>query len=298
MKIQTRSVKNLKDRTLSSMEFLNISPKRSMGQNFLINDSSVSAIIKAAKPESFDRVFEVGPGLGALTNPLREKSKDLILLEFDKKLCHFWNKQGFEVRQVNALCFDWKKELDFSGSKLLVSNPPYQIASRLLVELSILEQSFDRMVLMFQKEVAKRILAGPGTRDYGFLTVIAKSFWNIRFVLEAGTVDFFPKPRVASQVLCFDRKKPTNLKWFSSLVSQKKRNSITSVSLEEDFPHFHDFVKKVFMNRRKKLLPKLINYAEKPNLLEIFKKMNLNEKVRVEELTPEQFVKLILQLKK
>ena len=280
------------------MEFLNISPKRSMGQNFLINDSIVNIIIKAAKPESFDRVFEVGPGLGALTNPLEKKSKNLILLEFDKKLCRFWNKQGFEVRQINALDFDWKKEFDSIESKLLVSNPPYQIASRLLVGLSILEQSFDRMVLMFQKEVAERILAKPGTRDYGFLTVIAKNFWNIRFILEAGTVDFFPKPRVASQVLCFDRKKPTDLKWLSSLASQKKKKSVNPISLDEDFPNFHDFVKKVFMNRRKKLLPKLTNYAEKVKLSEIFKKMNLNEKVRAEELTPEQFVKLIFQLKK
>ena len=282
-----QSEKSLRDKTLFSMKFLKISPKRSLGQNFLINDSIVNTILKVANPEFFEKIFEVGPGLGSLTNPLREKSKNLTLLEFDKKICHFWNKQGFKAKQVNALSFDWKKELNSKGTKLLISNLPYQIASRLLVKLSILEQSFDRMVLMFQKEVAQRILAKPQTHHYGFLTVVAKSFWNIHFVLEAGTVDFFPKPRVASQVLCFDRKKQKNL----NLIFK----NFTSTNSEEKF---HDFVKKSFTGRRKKLLPKLTNYAEKAKLIEIFKKMKLNEGMRAEELTPGQFVELILQIKK
>ena len=303
--------KNLKDKTLSSIKLLKISPKRSMGQIFLINDSVVDSILRVAKPEFFDKVFEVGPGLGALTDPLKEKTKNLTLLEFDKKLCHFWDQRGFEIKQVNALCFDWKENLKPGNSRLLVSNLPFQIASRLLVELSILEQSFDRMVLMFQKEVARRILAKSGTRDYGFLTVIAKSFWNIHFVLEAGTVDFFPKPRVASQVLCFDRKNQgfpkrkasaipapsdlTGLRGYQAALNIEATPDPDPPGLRGDPLHFTDFVKRAFMSRRKKLLPKLTGYAEKAKWLEIFEKMNLNERVRAEELTPEQFMELALQ---
>ncbi len=268
--------KTLKSKTLSCLNLLKMSPKRSLGQNFLINDSVVNSILEVAEPESFDKVFEVGPGLGSLTNLLNEKSKKLILLEFDKKICHFWQEQGFEVKQTDALCFDWRERLKSRDSKLLVSNLPYQIASRLLVELSVLEQSFNRMVLMFQKEVARRILAKSGTRDYGFLTVIAKNVWNIHFVLEAGTVDFFPKPRVASQVLCFNRKKQNY----------------------GDFLFFSDFVRKAFTNRRKKLLPKLTCFAETARVQRIFKKMNLNEEARAEELTPEQLMELALWFRK
>lgn len=282
------------------MKSLKISPKRSLGQNFLINDSIVSSILKAANPGSFEKVFEVGPGLGALTDSLKEKSKNLILLEFDKKLSHFWEKQGLDVKQVNALCFNWKEHLKSGDSKLLVSNLPYQIASRLLVELSTLKQSFNRMVLMFQKEVAQRILADPGTRNYGFLTVMARTFWNTRPILKAGTVDFFPKPGVASQVLCFDRKKqaPSN-KALHKLHVRNMESPANTIPLEFlDPPRFSEFVKKAFLNRRKKLLPKLTDHAEKIKVLEIFKKMKLDEGVRAENVTPEQFVELALRLKK
>ena len=225
------------------------------------------------------------------------------------------------MKQVNALRFNWEESLNSRDPKLLVSNLPYQIASRLLVELSILKQSFDRMVLMFQKEVAQRILTDPGTCHYGFLTVIAKTFWNVHRVSEAGTVDFFPKPKVASQVLCFDRKKQISLnkasyKFYNKAIGSihedsgpqelelslpaKKEAFINSFPLErlESSLHFSEFVKKAFLSRRKKLLPKLTDYAQKAKIHEIFKEMKLDERVRAENLTPKQFVELALSLKK
>ena len=300
------------------MDLLKVSPRHSLGQNFLINDFVVTKIIKKACPESFETVFEVGPGFGALTNSLKDKSKKLILIEFDKKLSQFWKSQNFKVREIDALRFDWKKNLLSRGSKLLVSNLPYQIASRLLVELSILEKSFNRMILMFQKEVAQRILADPGSHKYGFLTVIAQCYWDIHPVVEAGTVDFYPRPKVASQALSFDRKKQINLNQFpqkdftgrtglfyenllsrkADLLIDKKENLTYSipVGVLENSLNFSQFVKKAFSNRRKKLISKLKESFDKERLSLIFKNLNLSENVRVENLTPGQFVQLALHL--
>ena len=269
---------SLRDKTISRMNLLKVSPKRSLGQNFLISEQVVERILKAACPLSFDKVFEIGPGLGALTEPLEKESRKLILVELDKKFCDFWYKHGFGVKQVDALDLNWSEHFKTHESCLLVSNLPYQIASRCVVEFSKLEKSFDRMVLMFQKEVSQRILAKPGTHEYGFLTVVARAFWNIHLVLEAGTVDFFPRPRVASQVLCFDRKK--------------------EIMSSEDSQHFLKIVKQAFINRRKKLFPKLNNYIDKNQLPALLKEMNLSEEVRAENLSPQQFIKLAWKLKK
>ena len=269
---------SLRNKTISRMNLLKVSPKRSLGQNFLISEQVVERILKAACPLSFDKVFEIGPGLGALTEPLEKKSRELILVELDKRFCDFWCKQGFGVKQVDALDLDWSEHFKTHESCLLVSNLPYQIASRCVVEFSKLEKSFDRMVLMFQKEVSQRILAKPGTHEYGFLTVVARAFWDIHLVLEAGTVDFFPRPRVASQVLCFDRKK--------QMISQ------------EDAKCFFEVVKQAFISRRKKLFPKLKSYIDKNRLPGILKEMNLSDEVRAENLSPEQFIKLTVKLRK
>ena len=196
---------SLRQKILDRMEKLGLEPKRSLGQNFLISEVVVDRIIEACEFNRFEKVIEIGPGLGALTDPLIEGSARLTLMELDSHFSQYWREErSQEVIEGDALQFDWANYT--WGSSLLVSNLPYQISSRLVVELSLLPQSFDRMVLMFQKEVAKRILAQPRTQDYGLLTVVSQNFWEVKAVLEAGAIDFFPKPNVASRVVCFDRK--------------------------------------------------------------------------------------------
>ncbi len=268
----------LKQKILSRMEELGIQPKRSLGQNFLVSSNVVNKIVEASEPEKFYKVFEIGPGLGALTDDLKEKNSNLTLIEYDRTFAEFWRSQGLDVNELDALKMQWQEMAWDEGSYLLVSNLPYQISSRLVVDLSTQNPSFERMTLMFQKEVAQRIQAQAGTAEYGLLTVVAQVAWRIRLVLEAGAVDFMPKPNVASRVLLFDRREPR---------------------LEgADYPSFLKFLKICFQNRRKKLLPKLTGYQKKPTLKEIFTIAGLNEDVRAEKLEPEQFLLLYFALKK
>ena len=272
------SGKSLRDKIIERMELLGIEPKRSLGQNFLISEVVVDRILAAAKPEDFKKTIEIGPGLGALTDLLSEKSKALELIELDKTFAQFWREQGHKVTEVDALKYSWSELLDTQAPYLLVSNLPYQISSRLVVDLSLISKSFHRMVLMFQKEVGQRLLASEGSEDYGLLTVVAQCFWKIHLVTEAGAVDFMPKPNVASRVLIFDRK--------------------ANIPLEIFGKDFLNFLKTSFASRRKKLLPKLVGYQQKDQLIQIFEDLNLSVDIRCEKLSPEDFIALYLALKK
>lgn len=259
------------------MSLLGIEPKRSLGQNFLVSDNVVDKIIEAACPEDFSRVFEIGPGLGALTDDLVARNNQLTLVELDSVFAQFWRDKSLKVTEADALKLDWSQQDWSVGPYLLVSNLPYQISSRLVVELSLIDPSFQRMVLMFQKEVAQRITAEPSTAQYGLLSVVAQVFWRPRLLLEAGAVDFMPKPKVASRVMVFERR--TEIPGCADL-------------------GFFKFLKASFANRRKKLMPKLLDYQPKAELLKIFEELQFSEDIRAERLKPSDFIELYLRLKK
>ena len=128
---------SLRQKILDRMEKLGLEPKRSLGQNFLISEVVVDRIIEACEFNRFEKVIEIGPGLGALTDPLIEGSARLTLMELDSHFSQYWREErSQEVIEGDALQFDWANYT--WGSSLLVSNLPYQISSRLVVELSLL----------------------------------------------------------------------------------------------------------------------------------------------------------------
>jgi len=258
---------------------LGIQPKRSMGQNFLVSDSVVDRIIRAADPAAFAQVIEVGPGLGALTDSLQELSKKLTLIEMDRAMVNWWSKRGLDVVETDALRYPWTQHPWVERPSLLVSNLPYQVSSRLLVELSFLPQSFDRMVLMFQKEVAQRIMASHKSAEYGFLSVASQIFWKQKTLLEAGTRDFYPSPNVASRVLVFNRRENLAVKVLAT-------------------SGFLEFLKVSFAQKRKKLAPRLKQSGYGDHVLDSLEKLGLSGDVRPQQLEPQQFIDLYTLLKK
>lgn len=262
---------SLKDRTLSRMAELGIAPKRSLGQNFLISETVVEKIISAVERLRSDLRIEVGPGLGALTDRLRELGP-LQLVELDKTFADYWRKQDLQVVEADALKADWSQLLS-QGSVSLVSNLPYQISSRLVVELSFVMPHPTAMVFMFQKEVAQRLTARPSTEDYGLLSVIAQSYWEMSTVTNAGMQDFYPAPQVGSRVVQF--------KWKKGAPRQDLR--------------FLEFCKAAFAQRRKFLVKNLAGYGV--DWQSRFTELGLRADIRAEALTPEQFWKLFEALK-
>lgn len=222
-----------KDKVIRRLQQLGISPKRSLGQNFLIGQTVIDRIIGRVKHLKPLSLVEVGPGLGALTTELIKLQLPLMVIELDRVFAQEWRGQGLVVKEGDALVMNWREwNLD---SVCLVSNLPYQISSSLVIDRSIDPCGVSSMVLMFQKEVAQRIMSQPKTKSYGLLTVIAQTFWDIDFLLEAGPNEFYPPPQVASRVLCFKRKESVQ-------------------PLGERYLHF---VKAGFSQRRKLLLSNL-----------------------------------------
>ncbi len=189
---------------LRDLQTLGVSPKKSLGQNFLVNKETCSRIVEESLKSSPDKIIEIGPGLGALTHLLIESKVNLTLLELDKKFSEYWQKERQKVLEGDALKQDWN-ELTNGKKTVLVSNLPYQISSRLIIDRTVDETPIDKMILMFQKEVAQRIVASHGSKDYGLLSVMAQSGWKITKLLDAGPKDFYPPPQIASRVLVFER---------------------------------------------------------------------------------------------
>ncbi|OQW50303.1 MAG: hypothetical protein A4S09_00480 [Proteobacteria bacterium SG_bin7] len=238
-------------------------PKRSLGQNFLVNQAVIDKIISAVCDFHPQNIIEVGPGTGALTKHLMKMKLPLILVELDRDLAVKWKEEKQNVIEGDALKVAWEGFASISET-VFVSNLPYQISSSIVIDRSVEPFCIKGMVLMFQKEVAQRLMAKKSTPDYGMLSVIAQVFWRIEKVCDADPKSFNPPPNVASRVLRFVRKE-------SEVVDRKK---------------FLSFIKSAFAQRRK-LLSKNLN-VERESLT----RLGFKETVRAEELSPEEFVTL------
>lgn len=257
-----------KQNLLDKMEAMGVSPKRSLGQNFLVNPNVIEKIIKKVSSFLPSHIVEVGPGLGALTERLIRLDRPLSLIEMDKEFAAYWKKNpNLNVFEADALQFNWS-DIKLPPETLFVSNLPYQIAARIVVDRSLDPSNIKYMVLMFQKEVAERLMAKPSTKAYGFPTVIAQNSWKMQKVTDAGSNDFYPAPKVISRVLSFER--------------------IGTPSVE-----FVAFVKKAFENRRKLMLK---NFEDSRGVLtEFLTTKGYGQKVRAEQITPEDFWLMFLK---
>ena len=183
---------------------------KEMGQNFLSNPETARMIVEQTGIDSHARVLEIGPGLGALTIPIAQKTRHVTVVEKDRRLIPLL-AQALESHGI-----DWVRVLnqDFlktdiaslaDGQKLVVmGNLPYNISSQILFRLIRSRNLIDSACLMFQRELAERILATPGSKAYSRLSVAAQYAAKIRRRIDIGPGAFFPKPAVDSTVLSFD----------------------------------------------------------------------------------------------
>lgn len=252
-----------KEELLRKMQELGVEPKRALGQNFLISGHVISRIFDDVQRERADLIIEIGPGLGALTESLIAMNGRRRLIELDRKYAKYWRERGEDIIEEDALRLNWYK-LNLTAKTLLLSNLPYQISSRLVIDRSVGPSEIADMVLMFQKEVAERLVARPSTADYGFLSVVAQSFWSMRVVVDASAECFYPIPKVDSRVMGFKRK-----------------------AVEGLDDKYVAFVKSAFQFRRK-LLVKNLKTKEK-QLRPLLAEMGLSENARAEELSVQQF---------
>ena len=192
---------------IALLDSLGSKPLKSLGQNFLIDDQVVKRICDYKKINYKNDFIEIGPGLGSLTHYLKnEKKVQPKLIELDRSFANYWTEQnGYEVHNIDALKFDWAS---VKNPTTVISNLPYQISSRLLVEFFVIENAVEEMVFMFQKEVGFRLNATPeDKKNYGLISVLAQLKWNIETVCDVSNASFFPRPEIESRVLYFSVKK-------------------------------------------------------------------------------------------
>ncbi len=256
------------------LQELGITPKKGLGQNFLVEDSVIERIVQSVQSSRSPSVIEIGPGCGALTEGLLNLGKPLTLIELDRVLAAYWQAQGLRVIEQDALKVNWRSAEWASGPYCLVSNLPYQISSSLVVDLALGPEAIFDMILMFQKEVAERILARPRTEAYGLLSVMAQLFFKIQRVVDASPQCFFPKPNIASRVLSFER--------VPSPLPGRERQ-------------FLNFVKQAFAQRRKLMVNNLATYRPASEWAQILTEQGHSPKVRAEELSPTMFLDVFVK---
>ncbi len=262
------------------LELMGRGAKKSLGQNFLVNIQKIEFILAELKRRGWTSVVEVGPGLGALTLRLREIDPQPLLIEMDRQFAEYWRSQGFQVVEADALHLDWselqsdKKATGNTAKNTLISNLPYQIGARLVVERSVNPCGIESMVLMFQKEVAQRLTARFKTEHYSLLSVIAQTFWNLENLTDLGPNDYFPPPKVASRVVLFMRKEDT----------------------PEDPQGFLQFVKLAFSQKRKFLKKALATRFGEEAVLKTFEALGVSPKARPEEVDVLTFRKMYQML--
>ena len=182
-------------------------PKKSLGQHFLRNADICRRIATLAELQDQDRVLEIGPGPGALTQVIETLPHETLLLQEKDSYWAGVREAEAEARTrvicMDALAFRWE---DLEGPWKIMGNLPYNVASPLIWDVAARARAMLRAVFMIQKEVGERLCAHPGTRDYGALSVWVQAFWQARFEFVVRPGAFAPPPKVDSAVCSFEPK--------------------------------------------------------------------------------------------
>lgn len=265
-----------------------LTAKKKFGQNFLIDDNILDEISTSACINDDELIIEIGPGLGNLTSYLLKKSRYVLLVEIDNNMIEILNDRFKENTNYSLINEDILKvdldekiskieeELSFSFKKVkVVANLPYYITTPILFKLLQDSKRVDEIVVMVQKEVADRMVAYPKSKDYGILSVMIKYLADAKIIIKVPKEAFIPSPNVTSSVI--------------KLVKNKKYEC-------DDEEKLFELIHHAFAQRRKKMInslesSKFLN-LDKEKIKDAFNKVNLNENVRAEELSIEEFILL------
>ncbi|UCH35442.1 MAG: 16S rRNA (adenine(1518)-N(6)/adenine(1519)-N(6))-dimethyltransferase RsmA [Armatimonadota bacterium] len=216
-----------------------VRPSKRLGQSFLIDGNIVAKTLAAAAVGAEDRVFEVGPGAGALTAALADAAGEVVALELDRRLVELLDATigaapNVRIAQGDILKVD-VRDLLGGGTWKLLANLPYSIVGPTVAKLVAHRKMFPLMVLMVQREVAERLTARPGTRQYGTLSVLAQAHMTVGAAAQVGRGCFYPQPEVDSTLVRLN----------------VREDPVVEKGLEDTFT---TVVRAVFRQRRKTLL--------------------------------------------
>ncbi len=264
-----------------------LSVNKRFGQNFLINAGVADSIVKKAELSEDDLVFEIGCGLGSLTNRILLENPTTYGFEIDKAYILHINKLFNENKKFQLIAGDFLKTFDGLKTKIdrnayrktvFLGNLPYYITTPILEKIFTSGFGFDLIIIMLQKEVAERIISGPGTKKYGSLSVYCQFYSDPKVIINVSPSSFYPRPSVDSSVIMF-----------------KKKDNIYNV---KNIDLFFRFSNSIFMNRRKQLKNNILfavklNDIEKQLILDSLEKLSIPTSIRGEELSVERIAEIV-----
>ena len=244
--------------------------RKRFGQNFLQDSRIIADIVQAVRPQPADTVVEIGPGLGAITEPLAAKLDCLHVCEIDRDIIGYLKTRPYAgklvIHEGDVLQFDFAS---VPGRKKIVGNLPYNISTPLLFHLSRYADEVEDMHFMLQKEVVERMVAEPGSNDFGRLSVMLQYFFEMEKLLDVPPEAFSPAPKVDSAVV--------------RLIPTKYR-----IGQAQDFEQFAALVKQAFHQRRKTIRNNLKGMADDNDL----QAAGISPQERAEHIAPEKYVAL------
>jgi 16S rRNA (adenine1518-N6/adenine1519-N6)-dimethyltransferase len=248
--------------------------RKRFGQNFLVDAQVIGEIVAAVAPQRDDLVVEIGPGLGALTGPLLARLDHLHVVEIDRdivaRLRQRYIPERLTIHEGDALAFDFGALADTAGKKLsVVGNLPYNISTPLLFHLAQFADRTREMHFMLQKEVVERMVAEPGTADYGRLSVMLQYRFVMDWLLDVPPESFDPAPKVDSAVV--------------RLIPRAQEDLTV-----RDEARFAELVAAAFGQRRKMLRNNLKGLVDDG----LFERLGIAPTARAEELTLSDYIAL------
>lgn len=266
-----------------------VKAKKNLGQNFLVDQTAILGIVEAAGIKKDDQVIEIGPGIGSLTEQLLLAGAKVFAYEVDDSLPTILQNElpkkiddqplasRFKILLKDVLKANFKEDIcdffDFTKPIKVVANLPYYITTPIIFALAESDLHFTSLTLMMQKEVAERLEAQPASKDYGPLTISVQTEMKVKLALQVGRNSFMPRPKVDSSVVV--------------LTPLKEKPAI------EDRKHFIWVVKMCFSQRRKTLNNNLKSLLpDKTKRDELITELGVEPRIRPEDLTIEQFIKI------
>ncbi len=259
---------------MSSNAHLGHQAKKRFGQNFLHNDMVISSIVDAINPKPTDNLIEIGPGLGALTEPVIERAGKLSVVELDRDLAHRLRHHPFlaphlTIHETDALQFDFSQLVTEDKPLRIFGNLPYNISTPLIFHLLSFKDQVKDMHFMLQKEVVERMAASPNCKAYGRLSIMTQYQCQVIPVMEIGPEAFKPAPKVDSAIV---RLLP-HTKISNPVKDLKVLNTVCLTAFNQR--------RKTIRNSFKKLLS-----------AEQLTHLNIEPSLRAENLSIDEFIKL------
>ncbi|AKP67087.1 16S rRNA (adenine(1518)-N(6)/adenine(1519)-N(6))-dimethyltransferase RsmA [Companilactobacillus ginsenosidimutans] len=265
--------------------------KKSLGQNFLTSEKVLNDIVDASQLKPDEIAIEIGPGIGALTEKLAQVAEKVFAFEIDDNLIpilvdtlsDYDNIEVFNEDILNVDLDQFVKDHGIEGKTIkVVANLPYYITTPIMLNLINSDYPFQSLVLMMQKEVAERITADPGHRQYGSLTIGVQTLMKTRIDRIVGKNSFVPRPKVDSAVVVLER----------------LENAGEGI---DDPKYFNKLIRSSFAQKRKSLMNNLLNWKgrtdeNRAKITQVFEDCGVADNARAEQVSIDQFKQMAIDL--